>query len=124
VGRNTCLKKLITPSDRQWFVLFLCSRWGKSLAEIHAMPVSEFDQHWNFWKTYKWGMTDDLLAITAANELRFRTSKSKVRPYDVKEWTLQKDYAYRVAAVVAKPVSAIRSGFEAMLRMMGSRKWP
>jgi len=29
--------------------------------------MSEFDQHWNYWKTYKWGMTDDLLAIVAAN---------------------------------------------------------
>lgn len=86
------------------------------------MPMSEFDQHWNYWKTYKWGMTDDLLAIVAANDIRFHAPKSKVKPCDVKEWTLQKDYAYKAAAIIAKPVSAIRSGFEAMMRMIGTKK--
>ena len=54
--------------------------------------------------------------------MKFHAPKSKVKPYDVKEWTLQRDYAYKAAAIVAKPVSAIRSGFEAMMRMIGTRK--
>lgn len=86
------------------------------------MPLSEFNEHWHFWKSFKWGMTDDLLAITAANDLKFRAPKSKVKPVDVKEWTLHSGYTYKAAQVIVKPVSAIRSGFMAMMKIIGTRK--
>jgi hypothetical protein len=89
--------------------MHLCSRWGKTESEIESIPVSEFYHHWEHWENYRWGMTDDLLAILIAHKYQ-----GKVQPWSVKLWTTQKDYAYRITKMAIKPASAIRSGFIAV----------
>lgn len=56
-------------------------------------------------------MNDDLQAIQITNFLRSKSSKVKVQPWQVKEWTTQKGYTYRVTHMIIKPAAAIRSGF-------------
>ena len=108
-------KKRLTPDDPQWFKLFLCSRWGKSLAEIDELPVNEFYQHWHFWTEFRWGMNDDLQAMALAHHMKVSAPKSTVKPWMLKQWTTQRDYTFRLSHLVQKPVSAIRSGFFAIL---------
>lgn len=118
-------KKLITPDDLHWFVLFLCSRWGKTISEIESMPLSELLEHKQFWMNYKWGMTDDLLSMTISHEMKRHSSKTSVEPWMVKDWTTQRDYTYRITQLIVKPASALRSGFFAIydaIRAMNKKK--
>jgi len=115
-------KKLITPDDPRWFILFLCSRWGKSKSEIESIPYSEFCEHLNFWREYRWGMTDDLQAMSIAHQMKVANPKSSAAPWMIKSWTVQKDYTYRLSRLVAKPVAAIRSGFFAILSAVKGMK--
>lgn len=114
MGGERHRKKLITPDDPEWFVMHLCSRWGKTMSEIESMPVSEFEEHRRFWREYRWGMTDDLLAMTLSHHMRVANPKSTVQPWMVKQWTARKDYTYHLSKLIAKPVTAIRSGFFAI----------
>ena len=98
-----------------WFVLFLCSRWGKSIAEIEELPYSELMAHKEFWDTYRWGMADDMSAIATTMYMRSKSSKSKTEPWMVKNWTVQRGFAYEAAQAILKPASAIRSGFFAIV---------
>lgn len=96
-------------------MLFLCSRWGKSLAEIEALPYSEIMLHKEFWDSFRWGMTDDLVAIALTTYLQSKSSKIKVDPWQVKNWTVQKGYAYRIKELIIKPTAVLRSGFLAIV---------
>jgi len=115
LARQGTSKKLITPDDEQWFVLFLCSRWGKYKSEIEAMPYSEFCQHRQFWQHYRWGMTDDLMAIKVAFDYNTASRKNSLVPHQVKQWAVQPDYAFKVLTKAIKPVTAIRNGFMAIV---------
>jgi hypothetical protein len=115
-------KKLITPDDPHWFVLFLCSRWGKSLTEIESMPISELNEHRWFHDNYKWGMHDDLLAMQLTHSIKTVNHKSSVQPWMVKSWTTQRDYTYRLQRLITKPVTAIRSGFFAVVNAIKGMK--
>ena len=86
------------------------------------MPVSEFEEHRQFHKEYRWGMNDDLLAMNLAYQMKVNAPKSNVQPWMVKEWTLQKDYTYRISKLVTKPVAAIRSGFFAIVEAVRAMK--
>lgn len=114
--------KRLTPGDDRWFALFLCSRWGKFLSEIESMPISEFSQHKQFWQNNRWGMTDDLQAIQIVNFMRSKSSKIKVQPWQVKQWTTQKGYTYRMTHLIIKPAAAIRSGFMSILNAIKGSK--
>lgn len=87
------------------------------MSEIEQMPVSEFDQHKWFWEDYRWGMQDDLISIGITNHMKSVSTRSKVEPWMVKQWTTQKDYTYRLAMtrLIVKPVEAVRSGFMAIV---------
>ena len=78
------------------------------------MPVSEFEEHKWFWENYKWGMGDDLLSIAVTNQIKSAAPKSTVVPWMVKQWTVQKDYAYRHTRLAVASVTKIRSGFMAV----------
>lgn len=112
----------MTPDDPQWFVMFLCSRWGKSKAEIEALPWSEFNEHWQFWKDFRWGMSDDLQAIAITQYMRKSNPKSTVQPWMIKNWTTHKDFTYKLTRLIVKPASAIRSGFFTMLEAIKAMK--
>ena len=62
-------------------------------------------------------MQDDLLSIGITNHMKTVSTKSKVEPWMVKQWTTQKDYTYRLALtrLLVKPTEAIRSGFMAVV---------
>ncbi len=94
-------------------MLFLCSRWGKSLAEIGEMPISEFRQHKWFWDNYRWGMQDDLLAIQVTQSMSSQGSRN-LKPFHVKLWTTQNQFTYQIVKLAIKPTAVIRSGFMAV----------
>lgn len=86
------------------------------------MPLSEFRRHKWFWNEYRWGMTDDLLAISIATQFKSVSAKSNVHPWQIKHWTVQKDYAWQSSKLVVKPVSAIRNGFMAVYNAIKGMK--
>lgn len=86
------------------------------------MPISEFYRHKWFWNEYRWGMTDDLMAISVAAQFRAASAKSTVHPWQVKHWTVQKDYAWQSSKLIVKSVSAIRSGFMAVYNAIKGTK--
>jgi hypothetical protein len=86
------------------------------------MPVSEFEQHKWFWDNYRWGMSDDLLSISITNQIKSAAPKARVEPWQVKQWTTQKDYTYRMTRLIIKPVAAIRSGFMAVVNAIKGMK--
>lgn len=75
------------------------------------MPASEFYQHKAFWKENRWGMNDDLQAISISNYMKSKSAKVRVEPWQVKEWTTQQGYTFRKTNLFRKPVAAIRKGF-------------
>lgn len=95
--------------------MFLCSRWGKSKAEVSSMPVTEFYEHRAFWDQYRWGMSDDLSAMTLTHMMR-KDSMGKVdmKPWELKQATLSHNYTFQFARMVAQPLNSIRQGFMAI----------
>jgi hypothetical protein len=79
------------------------------------MPVSEFDEHQWFWKHFRWGMTDDMLSIQTTMFAKKTNPSANIEPWMVKTWSTQKDYTWRCNRLIIKPVSAIRSGFMAVV---------
>lgn len=63
--------EVMLPGSVQWFFWFLCSRWGKTATEIGAIPGDEFLSHYEFWKQFKWGISDDQLSLL--NRLTMRS---------------------------------------------------
>lgn len=86
------------------------------------MPAKEFEGHWQFWKDFRWGMQDDLQAIAVTNQIRSVAPKAKVEPWMVKDWTIQPNYTHKIHKIVRKPVSAIRSGFFAIVKAIEGLK--
>jgi hypothetical protein len=54
--------------------------------------------------------------------MRSKSSKVKVQPWQVKEWTTQKGYTHRMTHLIIKPAAAIRSGFMSMLNAIKGSK--
>lgn len=88
------------------------------------MPVSEFDKHLHFWENWKWGMQDDMIAIDIVTQMKIANHKTDIKPWQVKQWTLQRDYSWRTTHLIMKPVAAIRSGFMTIVNAMKSMGSP
>ena len=86
------------------------------------MPISELNEHRWFHDNYKWGMHDDLLAMQLTHSIKTVNHKSSVQPWMVKSWTTQRDYTYRLQRLITKPVTAIRSGFFAIVAAVKGMK--
>lgn len=73
------------PGSLPWFFWFLCSRWGKTATEIANLSSREFLAHYEFWKQFKWGLTDDQLAML--NRLTLRSTSINTN-WQFKEFAL------------------------------------
>lgn len=53
--------------------MHLSVHWGVPSWEIENLPQSEFYRQYSFWKQYKWGLTDDLIA--QSNVIAIKSAK-------------------------------------------------
>ena len=110
----------MTPGGDDHFRMILSSRWGLPLSVIDEMPASEFIEHKVFWDKYKWGVTDDLVAMVFQQILCWRTGKSAEA--DTHRW---KDYASAMSGarkIVTSPLKSIREGFMSIIHTLSGKK--
>lgn len=96
----------------------MCSRWGKSFAEIDEIPAEEFIYHKTFFDKFRWGMESDLLAMLFGQVLGQRTGT--VSKVEQSEW---KDLAFIKSGTVQKTRTSIndmRSAFMLMAHTIGT----
>jgi len=108
------------PGTDNHFRLFLCSRWGKTLAEIDAMPAEEFILHKTFWESYRWGVQDDLISIVLSQILSWRTGKKP--DSDISSWKTYALVSGGARKKITQSISSMRDGFMTMVRMLGKDK--
>jgi len=81
------------------------------------MPAGEFKQHYLFWHRFKWGITDELVAICAAQHLATRTGKKPLEAYVIKDAALdmgtKKIYRIQTPALIRNSVMAVMNWFGA-----------